>query len=135
MHKAIQQALREISQALQELHRDLLMLEARALQSDDGATVNPYDLLRASLHDPRFAWLRKFSMLIVHIDTIVDETPNLSGKEANQIASQVLELIEKPDAKVDQEFWDKYTSYLSNPEIIMKHSKVKALIGDLRPKM
>ncbi len=136
MHQQLKKALQELSRALQELHRDLLMLEAKTLESEPGLPVNPYDLLQASLHDPNFAWLRKISTLIVHIDIVVDESPNLSGVEANQINDQVLRLIEKPDAKLDQEFWTKYSAHLShNTDIILKHSKVKTILTRLRPKI
>lgn len=134
MSDTIRAALKRLSQALQELHRDLLMLQARSLATENGKAINPYELLRASLHDPAFAWLRKMSTLIVHIDTIVDEVENLSGRETNEIADLVLALIEKPEPKVDQEFWDRYSAHLSsNPDIIMKHSKVKELLSALRP--
>jgi len=126
-------ALQDLSHALQSLHRDLLMTEAKRLAHESGAPVNPYDLLQASLHDPSFAWLRKMSALIVHIDVIVDETENLTGTEANQIHDQVLRLIEKPEPKQDQEFWTKYSAFLSDPEIILKHSKVKSILANLRP--
>lgn len=133
MHKQLKEALQKLSQALQSLHRDLLMTESRRLASESGEPVNPYDLLQASLHDPSFAWLRKMSALIVHIDTIIDETEVLTGIEANQIHDLVLRLIEKPDPKLDQEFWSKYQAYLSDAEIILKHSKVKEILELLRP--
>jgi hypothetical protein len=124
--------LQDLSQALQTLHRSLLMLEANKFYG--GKPANPYDLLQASLHEPSFAWLRKISALIVHVDTVVDETTTLSGVEANQIHDQVIRLIEKPEPKLDQDFWNHYRSYLAdNPEIIMKHSNVKEILERLRP--
>lgn len=132
MHDQLKQAFQDLSQALQTLHRSLLMLEANKL--NEGLPINPYDLLKASLHDPALAWLRKMSTLIVHVDTVVDEIDPLSGVEANQIHDQVLRLIEKPDAKLDQDFWNHYSAYLhDNAEIIMKHSKVKEILKRLRP--
>lgn len=134
MHNQLKKALQDLSQALQSLHRDLLMLEAKTLATESGKPVNPYDLLQASLHDPNFAWMRKMSTLIVHIDVIVDETERLTSLEANQVHDQVLRLIEKPDPKLDQEFWNKYQHHLhDNPEIILKHSKVKTILAGLRP--
>lgn len=122
----------DLSKALTTLHRSLLMLEANRLNG--GEPMNPYDLLKASLHDPAFAWLRKMSALIVHVDTVIDETENLSGAEANQIHDLALRLIEKPDPRLDQEFWNHYSAYLANnPEIIMKHSNVKTILEKMRP--
>jgi hypothetical protein len=132
----LKQKFKELSAALIELHRQLLMLEAKKLASESGRPMTPYELLHASLNDPKLAWLRFMSELIVNIDTIVDETPNLSSKEASQVADEVSNLLEKPQTTDNRDFWTGYSKYLSeNPDIIMKHSQVKALLTNLRPKM
>lgn len=135
MHEELKRTLQALSQALQELHRDLLMLEARLHQTETGQQLGPYELLHASLHDPKFSWLRLMSAMIVHIDTIVDEVTTLSSQDASQIATEVLALIEKPSENKSQEFWNKYTSHLNNPDTIMRHSKVKEILESLAPKM
>lgn len=135
MHEQLKRYLQDLSTALQELHRDLLMSEAKAFQTETGKQMNPYELLSASLHDPRFSWLRQMSAAIVHIDTIVDEVTNLTANDANQIANEVLALIEKPMESHSQEFWNKYTPHLNNPDTIMRHSKVKTILESLKPKM
>lgn len=112
------------------------MLQAKHLEGESGRKVSPYELLNASLHNPSFAWLRLMSEMIVTIDTIVDETENLSGKEASEVANEVLNLIEKPIDSKQTEFWTRYSHYLSeNPDIIMKHSRVKEIIARLKPSM
>ena len=131
----LKKTLQELSAALRDLHRDLLLLEAKVMEEALGRKLSPYDLLNASLRDPKLNWLRQISILIVSIDTTIDEATNLSGKEANQIASEVLALLERPPGDTESEFWSKYSSYLSNAEIIMKHSRVKTLLGLLRPRM
>ncbi len=47
-----------------DLHRALLQAQAR----ETGLAGNPYRLLGAVMEDPRFAWLRAFSDLIVGMD-------------------------------------------------------------------
>jgi hypothetical protein len=47
-----------------DLHRALLHAQAR----ETGLDGNPYTLLGAVMEDPRFAWLRAFSDLIVAMD-------------------------------------------------------------------
>ena len=118
-----------------DLHRDLLMLESKRLADESGRRMNPYELLHASLHDPEFAWLRAMSALIVTIDTVIDESTNLSGKEISQIADEVMKLIEPDKDQATHEFWQKYSAYLSSADIIMKHSTVKDLIARLKPNM
>ena len=134
--KPLKMQFQELSTALQSLHRDLLMMEAKLLEGETGRKLTPYELLHASLNDPNLAWLRQISSLIVTIDTTIDEATNLGATEAVQIANAVLTLFEKPPALIDTDFWTKYAKYLnSNPDVIMKHAQVKSLVGNLRPKM
>ncbi len=55
---------RQLSAALAALHRVLLRAEAEAA----ALTGNPYALLGAVIHDPRFAWLRPLTQLMVALD-------------------------------------------------------------------
>ncbi len=55
---------RPLSLAVMDLHRALLQAQAR----ETGLAGNPYRLLGAVMDDPRFAWLRSFSDLIVAMD-------------------------------------------------------------------
>ncbi len=133
MSAELKKTLNELSRALQKLHKDLLMLEAKGLSSESERSLNPYELLHAALNDPRLNWLRKISSLIVTIDTLVDEAENLSGIEANQITELVLNLLDK-SPPIDEEFWRSYSKYLtSNPDIIMRHAQVKEITDKLKP--
>ncbi len=124
----------ELSTSLKDLHRDLLMLEAKKMEARMGRKVNPYELLNASLHDASFAWLRTMSELIVQIDTVIDETPNLSAQESHRVANEVLTVLEKPPGLIATDFWTHYSDYLaSNADVIMRHSTVKEILGRLRP--
>jgi hypothetical protein len=57
-----------LSLAVMDLHRALLQAQAR----ETGLAGNPYKLLGAVMEDPRFAWLRAFSDLIVAMDEAGD---------------------------------------------------------------
>jgi hypothetical protein len=59
---------RPLSHAVMDLHRALIQAEAR----ETGLDGNPYKLLTAVMQDPRFAWLRSFSDLIVAMDEAGD---------------------------------------------------------------
>lgn len=110
------------------------MLEAKRLEGEQGKALSPYELLHASLNDPSLAWLRKMSELIVNIDTIIDETPNLSAQDTHRVANEVLLVLEKPTGLITTDFWTNYSLYLANnADIIMRHSKVKEILGQLRP--
>jgi hypothetical protein len=125
----------ELSKALQVLHRELLMLEAKTLESKFSRKISPYELLDASLNNPSFSWLRSMSSIIVTIDTVVDESENLSALEAHQIANAVSALIEGPKGNEKaSDFWNRYSDFLaSNPDVIMKHSKVKEMLVKIKP--
>lgn len=124
----------DLSLALKDLHKDLLMLEAKRMETELGKKLSPYELLHASLNDANLAWLRVMSELIVNLDTLIDETPNLSAQESHRVASEVLTVLEKPIAGGSDLFWERYSQYLAqNPDIIMRHSQVKSLITRLRP--
>lgn len=69
--------LKDLSSALLKFHRSLLGFQKDLAEKTDGRKYAPYELLNLSLNDPRFAWLRKFSELIVQIDTIVDDKKDL----------------------------------------------------------
>ncbi len=126
----------ELTSALLELHKALLMLEAKKMEQALGRKVSPYELLGASMNDPNMAWLRVMSELIVGLDIVIDETPVLTAQEANKAVADVLNVLEKPPGLIATDFWTRYTVYLgSNPDIIMLHSKVKKILDSLRPQM
>lgn len=126
----------ELSTSLKDLHKALLMLEAKKMEQEIGRKVSPYELLGATMNDPNLAWLRVMSELIVSIDIVVDETPTLTAQEANKTVADVLNVLEKPPGLIATDFWTRYTEYLgTNPDIIMLHSKVKKVLDSLRPKM
>lgn len=136
MGEDLKSIFNELSNSLKDLHRDLLMLEAKRLEGERGKKLSPYDLLHASLNDTSLAWLRTMSELIVQIDTVVDETPNLSAQDSHRVANEVLNVLEKPAGLIATDFWTNYSNYLNhNADIIMRHSKVKTLLARLRPSM
>lgn len=126
-------SFRELSKALTDLHKDLLMREAKKLEGELGKPISPYELLHASLNDPSLAWLRRISAMIVNIDTIMDETPKLTAQEGNRVADEVLKILEKPPGLIDSDFWLNYSRYLSHDaDIIMRHARVKEQLTRLR---
>ncbi len=84
--------LKDLSTALLRFHRGLLVFQTNLIEAADDRKYTPYDVLNLSLNDVRFAWLRKFSELIVHIDTIVDDKKD-SPFNAHDIVHSVKKLI------------------------------------------
>jgi hypothetical protein len=68
--------LAHLGTSLLKFHRELLQYQAHLVAKEDQREYTAYDLLKLSLSDPRFAWLRKFSDLIIQIDIITDDKKN-----------------------------------------------------------
>lgn len=69
--------LKDLSSALLKFHRGLLQYQTELVIKEDQRSYSPYELLNLSLNDSRFSWLRKFSEIIVQIDTFVDDKKNM----------------------------------------------------------
>lgn len=81
-----------LSSALLKFHRELLLFQTALAEKSDNTKYTPYDLLKLSLNDPRFSWLRKFSELIIQIDIIVDDKKN-TPYDAHAVLSAAKSLI------------------------------------------
>ncbi len=68
--------LAHLGTSLLKFHRELLQYQAQLAAKEDQREYTAYDLLKLSLSDPRFAWLRKYSDLIIQIDIITDDKKN-----------------------------------------------------------
>jgi hypothetical protein len=68
------QFLFDLRKSLLHLHKTLLDWERSAYERVHGR-VSSSELLKATMEDPQFAWLRPISELIVRIDESVDTEP------------------------------------------------------------
>ena len=68
--------LAHLGTALLRFHRELLQYQASLAAKEDLREYTAYDLLKLSLTDPRFTWLRQYSDLIIQIDIITDDKKN-----------------------------------------------------------
>ena len=68
--------LADLGTTLLKFHRELLQHQAQLAAEEDQREYTAYDLLKLSINDPRFAWLRQFSDLIIQIDIITDNKKN-----------------------------------------------------------
>lgn len=84
--------LAHLGTTLLKLHRELLQYQAQLAAKEDQREYTAYDLLKLSINDPRFAWLRKYSDLIIQIDIITDDKKN-TPFDAHAIAASVKKAI------------------------------------------
>jgi hypothetical protein len=74
MNDTDRQFLFDLRKSLLHLHKTLLDWERSAYERVHGR-VPSSELLKATMEDPQFAWLRPISELIVRIDESVDTEP------------------------------------------------------------
>jgi hypothetical protein len=127
--KLLQQDLTHLSNKLKSLHRDLLRFQTRHVEQSDGRRYGPYDLFEMSVSDPRFAWMRKLSKMISHIDDYVSDMSNLPPFELTTIISDIHELL----SGTDDDFSQFYKAALqSDPAITILEVDVKKALTKLK---
>jgi hypothetical protein len=87
MNDADRQFLFDLRKALLHLHKTLLDWERAAYERIHGR-VSSTELLKATMEDPQFAWLRPISELIVRIDESVDTEPQNGPVDVEAIAAR-----------------------------------------------
>jgi len=117
--------LRELRLLLLRLHKELLELERLEYERVSGR-VNAGELLQLAVSDPRFAWLRMISALVVEIDELADRKVPTSRSEFTELISQTRQLLSAP---TDDAFKTKYQAALQRePAVVMAHSAIIQLL-------
>lgn len=115
--------LRRSRDLLLKLHKTLLDHE-RAIYEGINGPQTPGQFLSLLLEDPDFAWLRKFSTLIVEIDEMFAQKDGYSEEKIEQHLSALRSLISMKDE--DEAFRAKYQAGLQQDLDAAAHQ------GDLR---
>jgi len=89
-------ALKELAEALRDLHRRVAERARRVEASERHVIISPEEFLHLLLSDPRFAWLRALSELIVDLDVFLRAEPAPTDDEAAAIRSEVERMIGAP---------------------------------------
>lgn len=120
--------LKNARNLLLKLHKTMLDLEREMYEGLHGA-LNAGEFLNLLLEDEDFAWLRKFSMLIVEIDEMFDLKDEVSDEMIEANLKKVKELVEMSDP--DEYFRAKYQFALQrDPEAAGLHSELKVLLSE-----
>ena len=115
--------LRNSRELLLKLHKSLLDHERRIYEGIKGP-LNAGQFLNVLLEDPDFAWLRKFSTLIVEIDEMFAQRDGYSEETVDQHIAALRSLISMEDE--DEAFRAKYQAGLQQDLV------AAARQGDLR---
>src|SRR5262245_13431496 len=93
--------LKNARNLLLKLHKAMLDLE-RSIYEGIHGKLNATEFLNILLEDEDFAWLRKFSMLIVEIDEMFDLKEGMTNDMVDANLKKVRELVEM---KEDDEYF------------------------------
>lgn len=120
--------LKESRLRLLRLHKLLVDIEREQFEKENGE-ITSGQFLNLLLNEQNFQWLRKFSILIVDIDEMMDLNDGFSEETVEKHLSQMREIIELKTP--DEEFNGKYLNYLqTNSEIADKNNELKTLLAD-----
>ncbi|HVF47600.1 MAG TPA: hypothetical protein VNA17_08555 [Pyrinomonadaceae bacterium] len=119
--------LRDARNILLKLHKALLDLDREMYEGFHGE-VNTGEFLNLLLEDDDFAWLRKFSMLIVEIDETFDRKEKVTTEMVEIHLGKVRELVEMKEP--DEYFRAKYEFGIQrDPDAAALHGQLKTLLA------
>lgn len=119
--------LRYARNLLLSLHKSLLDFERESYERLHGR-LSAGQFLNVILEDANFAWLRKFSMLIVEIDEMFDLRDGVSDELVSSNLDKIRDLVEMKDA--DEYFRAKYRYALDNDaRSAQEQARLEALMG------
>ena len=118
--------LRNARNILLKLHKSLVDFERESYERVYGPQ-NSGQFLNILLEDENFAWLRKFSTLIVEIDEMFDLKDGVPNEMIKLNLEKIRELVGMKES--DEFFRAKYQHALqTDPETAGSHAELKALL-------
>jgi hypothetical protein len=121
------ETLRYARNILLSLHKSLIDFERVGYERVHGR-MTPGQFLNALLEDEYFAWLRKFSMLIVEIDEMFDLKDGIADEAIVLNLSKIRELLGMSGA--DEAFRTKYQNALQNDAAAAEsHARLEGLLS------
>lgn len=120
------ETLKNSRDLLLKLHKTMLDREREVYEGIHGP-LKPTEFLSLLLEDEDFAWLRKFSMLIVEIDEMFAQKDGYEQGMLEANLEKVRELVLM--AEPDEYFRAKYQYAIqSDPEAASLHAEIKNLV-------
>ena len=121
------ETLRYARNILLSLHKSLIDFERAGFEKVNGP-MNAGQFLSTLLENENFAWLRKFSMLIVEIDEMFDLKDGATDEMIRANLTKIRELVTMSEA--DEFFRTKYQFALQNSaEAAGSQGQLQALLS------
>ena len=119
--------LKEVREALLELHKALLDSERVGYEAAVGPITSPQHFLKLLSGDPWFAWLQPLSRLIVTLDEVLDARIPPSAAEAEGWMVQTRRMLVASEE--GHGFPRSYFEALQrDPDVVFAHSRVVLLL-------
>jgi hypothetical protein len=120
--------LKNARNLLLKLHKSLLDREREVYENTNGP-LNSGEFLNLLLEDLQFAWLRKFSILIVEIDEMFDLKDGISAEMIDANLVKIKELVEMKD--FEENFRAKYEAGIQhNSDAASRQGELKAMLRE-----
>ncbi len=120
--------LKNARNILLKLHKSMLDLE-REMHEGIHGKLTAGEFLNLLLEDEDFAWLRRFSMLIVEIDEMFDLKEEVTTEMVDANVKKIRELVQMKDP--DEYFRAKYQFALQrDANTAGLHSQLKKLLSE-----
>jgi hypothetical protein len=122
------QLLFDLRKSLLHLHKTLLDWERAAYERIHGR-ASASELLKATVEDPQFAWLRPISELIVRIDETVDTEGDEGAVNVDALIARARS-IAAPDEGGTPYAQRYHTALQEHPDAVFAHRAVTKVLRD-----
>ena len=114
-----------LSAKLLELHKELLTYQTKLVENEDGRKYNSFDLWNLTTQDPRFAWLRQLSGIIIQIDIAVSEKDKSKSVEPEFLFKSVQALFNAQDSDFAMNY---QKALLADPTLTIYDVEVRKIL-------
>ena len=126
--------MEELAAALRDLHRALTERVRRDYEREHHGLLSPGEFLHLLISDPRLAWIRPLSELMVDLDVFLQADPSPTEDEAAAVRAEVERFIAPEPGEASGSFGTfarQYWPYISDdPQIAMAHARaIQAIQG------
>ncbi len=131
-NEAIKSRLQQLRDALLRLHKILLESEQSDYEHEVARIESRNQLLGLLINDPRFAWLRQLSSLIVTIDELRDAKEPASAQDADRLIKEARTLLTPLPAEEATGFGSQYYKAMQrDPGVILAHAEIGRVFARL----
>ncbi len=131
MTAPIQHRLKQLRNALFDLHKALVDSERVSYEKTMGAIRSPNQFLQLLTSDPWFAWLHPLSQLIVAMDEALDEKEPLTNAGVAALVNQtrLLLVVSETGDGFSKHYFD---ALQRDPDVVLAHAETAKLLGPRR---